>query len=174
MTIPATKSEVLSALHNWSPSIRKLVDLFPDQLTKWGIFDMADHPASTYASGCVCVAGDAAHASSPFHGAGACMGVEDALVLATALEWALSRVNHGDCGKAAAVEAAFERYNQVRQERSQWLARSSRDMGDIYMWNFPDTGRDAAKIKGEFERRSRKLWDFDVDKMVGDAGMLSQ
>lgn len=83
------------------------MDLFPEQITKWAIFDTADHPAPTYARGRVCIVGDAAHASSPLHGAGACMGVEDALALATALEVALN--HHRDPSprdRAVAVEAA--------------------------------------------------------------------
>lgn len=63
MTAPAKRDEVVSALQHWSPAIRELVDLLPEDLTKWAIFDMADNPATTYARGRVCLAGDAAHAS---------------------------------------------------------------------------------------------------------------
>lgn len=82
----------------------------------WAIFDMADNPADTYARGRVCLAGDAAHASSPFHGAGACMGVEDALVLVSVLETALSKA--GGLSKTKAVSAALQAYSTIRLERS--------------------------------------------------------
>ncbi|RMZ74830.1 hypothetical protein DV737_g5698, partial [Chaetothyriales sp. CBS 132003] len=91
LTAEVEKSEVVAAISKWGPSIRELVDKMPEKVSKWAIFDMADNPANTYARGRVCIAGDAAHASSPFHGAGACMGVEDALVLVSVLETALSR-----------------------------------------------------------------------------------
>lgn len=42
-------------------------------------------------------------------------------------------------------------------------------MGEIYEWRYPETGRDAEKIKTEFERRSKIIWDFDVEKMVNEA-----
>lgn len=169
MTAPARRDEVSSRLGNFSPSIQGLVDLFPEQITKWAIFDTADHPAPTYARGRVCIVGDAAHASSPFHGAGACMGVEDALALATALGVALKHHRvPSPLDRAEAVKAAFQAYSQVRLERSQWLVASSRDMGDIYSWRYPATGSDGGKIKDEFERRSRNLWDFDVDGMLSD------
>ncbi|KAL4745576.1 hypothetical protein BDW72DRAFT_211204 [Aspergillus terricola var. indicus] len=169
MTAPAKREEVSSRLKNWSPSIQALVDLFPEDITKWAIFDTADHPAATYAQGRVCIIGDAAHASAPFHGAGACMGVEDALALATALASALRYHPDPSPSKTAtAVEAALQAYSDVRLKRSQWLVKSSREMGDIYSWRYPETGNDGAKIKAEFEQRSRNLWDYDIDGMLSN------
>jgi salicylate hydroxylase len=158
---------MVPALRQWSPSIRELVEKMPEKVFKWAMFDMADNPADTYAHGRVCLAGDAAHASTPFHGAGACMGVEDALVLVSVLETALTKA--GGSRKADVISAAFQAYSASRMERSQWLVRSSREMGDIYQWRYPATGRDPEKIKAEIESRSRRLWDFNVGKMVQDA-----
>ena len=62
MTLEVDKSELAPRLHNWGPSFRELVEKMPEKVFKWGIFDMADHPASTYAQGRVCLVGDAAHA----------------------------------------------------------------------------------------------------------------
>ena len=170
MTAPATKEVVTKALKDWSPAVRDVVDRLPQDLIKWGIFDMEDDPAPTYAKGRVCIAGDAAHASSPFHGVGAAMGVEDALVLATTLDTAVAKIRDGTASsKAKAVTAAFEAFSAVRMERSQWLVRSSREMGDIYMWKYEPVGSDAAKCKAEFERRFKIIYDFDVNKMVAEA-----
>ncbi|KAI1412490.1 putative salicylate hydroxylase [Hypoxylon sp. FL1857] len=170
MTAPGTRDEVAHALRNWSPAVRELVGLFPEHLTKWGIFDMAEHPAPTYARGRVCIAGDAAHASSPFHGVGACMGVEDALVLATALETTMARTYDGSVSsKGTAISTAFQTYSAIRLQRSHWLVKSSREMGDIYEWRYAATAHHADKCKAEFEHRSRKIWDFNVDKMVADS-----
>lgn len=166
MTAPSTRDEILAALHGWGPHVREVVGLMPEKLIKYGVFDMADNPAPTYASGRVCLAGDAAHASSPFHGAGACMGVEDALVLGELLD----QVQHlGVSARPRALKAALQAFSAVRLERSQWLVQSSRDMGDIYEWRYPTTGKDSAKCKAEFERRARKIWDFDVDSMVAES-----
>nr|AMJ52083.1 lijD [Ascomycota sp. F53] len=167
MTLEVSKSEVTEAIGKWGPSMRELVDKMPEQVFKWAMFDMADNPAPTYAQGRVCLAGDAAHASTPFHGAGACMGVEDALVLVSVLETALK--NPRGLGKAEAVSAALQAYSAIRLERSQWLVQSSREMGDIYEWRYLGTMNDPAKIKAEIEGRSRKLWDFDVEGLVADS-----
>ncbi|KAL9619495.1 MAG: hypothetical protein Q9160_005858 [Pyrenula sp. 1 TL-2023] len=162
----STRTEVQQALQGWGPHMTELMTLLPEQLSKWAIFDMADHPAPTYASGRVCIAGDAAHASTPFHGAGAGMGVEDSLVLAELL---------ADAGAGSTQErpqriaAALRAYSDVRLGRTQWLVQSSRDMGDMYQWRYPLTGKDAVKIKAQFLERQRKLWDFDVNAMVGTA-----
>jgi salicylate hydroxylase len=167
MTLEVEKSEIIPALSKWGPGIRDLVEKLPEKVFKWAIFDMADNPADTFARGRVALVGDAAHASSPFHGAGACMGVEDALVLVSVLEKALSNTNR--LSKAQAVTAALQAYSAVRLERSQWLVSSSRDMGEIYQWRYPATGSDPAKIKAETESRSKKIWDYDVDQMVAEA-----
>ncbi|KAI1370688.1 hypothetical protein F4677DRAFT_457719 [Hypoxylon crocopeplum] len=171
MTAPGSREEVQEALADWSPAVRELVDLLPERVMKWGIFDNAEHPAPTYARGRVCIAGDAAHASSPFHGVGACMGVEDALVIATVLDMVNTRARDGSIATGSvggAVASTFRSFNAVRLERSNWMTQSSREMGDIYEWRHPATGRDAEKCKAEFERRSRIVWDFDVDKMVAE------
>jgi salicylate hydroxylase len=94
------------------------------------------------------------------------MGVEDALVLAELLE----RVATGSVSqKQRNIKAALQTYSSVRIERSQWLVKSSREMGDLYEWRLPATGENGAKCKAEFERRSKIIWDFDVDGMVAEA-----
>jgi salicylate hydroxylase len=166
MTRPGRKADIEERLAEWRPEVRALVAALPDTPTTWGIFDTADHPAPFYAQRRVCLVGDAAHASSPHHGAGAGMGVEDALALATSLGIAAKPAATTD--KAKAVEAALQAFNDVRYERSQWLVRSSRETGDIYEWMFADSGSDPVKLRSELQARQRKIWDFDVDAMVRD------
>ncbi|EAW07080.1 FAD binding domain protein, partial [Aspergillus clavatus NRRL 1] len=120
MDVPASRDEVVAAFTDWSPAVRGMIDLLPDQLTKWAIFDTYDYPAPFYALGRVCLAGDAAHASSPHHGAGAGFGVEDALVLSTLLEEAVATLRGRDTHRAAAVTASLQAYSEARHERSQW------------------------------------------------------
>ncbi|RYP44331.1 hypothetical protein DL768_009190 [Monosporascus sp. mg162] len=111
-----SKREAVAAFAGWHPTVRAIVDLFPDDkadddddsdkgrgkgkgINKWAIFDMAEHPAPYYTRGRICVAGDAAHASSPHLGSGAGFGIEDALALAAllaALDGALLPSNNND------------------------------------------------------------------------------
>lgn len=168
MTAPATRDEVVKTFASWSPTIRSITEMLPDVFDKWAIFDTYDNPAPTYIAGRVCLAGDAAHASAPHHGAGAGIGVEDALALCTLMENILKTSWTSTEARAKAVEDAFVIYNDVRRERSQWLVNSSRDVCDIYEWIHPDTGTDWEKCEAEITRRSHKLWYFDIDAMLSE------
>lgn len=172
MTAPGTREELERVVVGWGPHLVELTKLFPDNMVKWGIFDMDENPAPTYARGRVCLAGDAAHASSPFQGVGACIGVEDALVLCEALATVQAGGNSGsDDGnhthsQREAIEQALQAYSQARIDRGQWVVRSSRELGQIYQWRYGPTGRDAERSKLKLERASRTVWDYDVDKIV--------
>lgn len=161
MTAPATHEEVAKVFQNWSPAVRELIAKFPEKLIKWGIFDMADHPAPTYATGRVAIVGDAAHASTPFLGAGGAMGIEDALAMATAMQTVSEALP-----SIRSIAAALQAFSAVRLERSQWLVQSSRDMGVIFQWRDASAGDDGQKFKAEAEHRTRKISEFDVDGMV--------
>ncbi|KAG6361744.1 hypothetical protein INS49_009972 [Diaporthe citri] len=185
MTAPATRDEVESAVSALGPHVGEIAKLFPAEMVKWGIFDMYEHPAPTYARGLVCIAGDAAHASSPHQGVGACMGVEDALVLCEVLDTAQTEIalhvgdrEHKDEGQGQGkvagarrltVERALRAFSRSRKDRSQWLVSSSREMGDMYQWRLGSTGRDPDRCHSKLDQASRKLWDFSVDAMVAGA-----
>ncbi|RHZ46590.1 FAD-dependent oxidoreductase [Aspergillus thermomutatus] len=161
MVAPATHDEVAQVFKDWSPPIRALIAKFPEKLMKWGIFDMADHPAPTYARGRVAIVGDAAHASTPFLGAGGAMGIEDALAMASAMQLVSATST-----SAASIPAALQAFSAVRRERSQWLVQSSREMGVIFQWRDAAAGNDGERFRVEAEQRTHKIWDFDVDGMV--------
>ncbi|KAI0124995.1 putative salicylate hydroxylase [Xylariales sp. AK1849] len=181
MTAPATRHEIERVVAGLSPQVGEIARLFPDRMVKWGIFDMYEHPAPTFAQGLVCIAGDAAHASSPHQGVGACMGVEDAVVLCEVLDVAQTNLRvslnlSDELGaqenvtlRRLAVERALHAYSVTRKERSQWLVRSSREMGEMYQWRHGPTGRDSQRCHDKLEQASRKLWDFSVDEMIVDA-----
>ena len=167
--VPATKTECTKAFSEFSPVVRSLMDLLPETLDKWAVFDTRDRPVPSYVKGRLCLAGDAAHASSPHHGAGAGSGVEDCLALAVLLDVASKQTK---IDRPTAVCAALQVYNKVRYERSQWIMDTSRVIGEIYEFQNPECGTDHAKIAREIHDRSHKIWDYDVDAMVTDT--LSQ
>jgi len=169
MVAPATRKDVEDVFTDWNLTVRTLASLLPDQLNKWALFDTFDHPAPYYASGRTCIAGDAAHAASPHHGAGACMGVEDALCLSTVIEKALAGWREGKITRGEALSMAFKSFDTVRRERSQWLVNSSRTVCDIYQWADPTTGSDPEKCFAEIKWRSHRIWHFDYDKMLVEA-----
>lgn len=177
MTQPATPSELQGAFAEWGPTVRSIVELLTasEGMDKWAVFDHFDYPAPRYVGGKnegvkkrVCIAGDAAHASAPHHGAGAGIGVEDALALSILLEQAVGGIKSGSTSKEAALGAALQAFSNVRYERSQWLVRSSREVCETYEWINPECGKDMAKGFEDVEKRSHKIWYFDIEGMVGE------
>ena len=166
---PATREDVEKVFANWGPTVRSIARLLPDELDKWAVFDSSTFPVPCYNKNRVCIAGDAAHAAAPHHGAGAGIGVEDALCLSTLMEKAASIVQDNKASTAKALKLAFMTFNTIRRERTQWLVQSSHDVCEIYEWNHPKTGSDPEKCFEEIQRRSSKIWDFDFEDMVRES-----
>jgi salicylate hydroxylase len=163
------RKDIQTGLKNWNPALRGLIDLFPEQLPMWAVFDLWEHPVPYYHKGRICLAGDAAHASSPHHGAGAGMGMEDALCLSVLMSEVLLALKGGRLSKSVAVSTAFEVYNDVRRSRSQWLVDSSRRICDIHHsadWADPEKWTKAENYLQEVLDRTYKIWNFDFFGMA--------
>jgi salicylate hydroxylase len=163
--LPASRAEVVAAFAGFGPTARALVDLLPEKLDKWAVFDMLDAPAPAFASGPLCLAGDAAHATTPNHGGGASAGFEDVLVLAEVLVALLARPSVSTEGVADALKV----YSEMRLARDQWLVESSRRLLDIFTWKDAVRGLDKEQVGAEIEARSRHLWDYDI---VGETSVM--
>lgn len=116
----------------------------------------------TFYKGRVGIAGDAAHATSPHHGAGAGFCIEDSAVLAALLSD--ERVT-----TAKDLEAVLATFDTVRRERSQWLVQSSRFIGDAYEWRAPGVERDVEGIEREINRRNGIIANVDMEEMCGES-----
>ena len=169
MTKLATGQELVEIFKDWNPTVRTIVNLLEDSIDKWAIFNTYEHPAPTFSNDQICIAGDAAHASSPHHGAGAGFGMEDALAIATVMEEVIASLQAGKASISAALTAAFKAYDAARRERCQWLVESSREVCDTYEWAHPNCGSEPEKCLKEIEWRAHKIWYFDIDSMLRDA-----
>jgi salicylate hydroxylase len=167
-TAPAKKADAIEAFKEFGPTVRSIIDMLPDELSKWAVFDTYDNPAPTFVKGRVCITGDAAHAAAPYHGAGAGFAIEDGAVLA----WLLSAVNArliadvDTSKKAYLVEKALQTYDNIRLERAQWLVETSRYIGEMYEWQNTRVGSDHMLSAKEIDWRCRRIWDYDVDGMM--------
>lgn len=136
-----------------------------------GVFDLQEFPLAQYHLGPICAADDAAHASSPHHGAGAGMGIEDALCLCTLMVevTGTARAGEREVEWAETLAAALRIYDGMRRRRSQWLVNSSRRVCELQ--HSKDLAHPMHWVRAEtcFEEtldRTLKIWNFDARAMV--------
>jgi len=94
-----------------------------EHLIQGGIHDLP--PLEHFAHGRVLLIGDAAHATTPNMGQGACQAIEDAVLLAHYLH------NTPD------ATTAFRAFEQDRMPRTSWVVRNSRTIGGVGQWQHP-------------------------------------
>ncbi|KAK3679509.1 hypothetical protein LTR78_001070 [Recurvomyces mirabilis] len=164
LTKSTEKKHVYEDFKHFGPTVQKIIDMLEPNLDCWAIFDTGDHPMQAYNKGRVCCLGDAGHATSPHHGAGAGMCIEDTAIMAELLA---EKTVH-DAG-IKGIEAAFQAFNDCRLERTQWLVQSSRRTGDLYEWRAEHVGRDIEKIHTECKERDEKIWNVKIDDLITEA-----
>lgn len=114
--IPATNEEFAAAYADVAPHLLDLIrNIPPGALFKWGLRDR--EPLATWVRGRVAMLGDAAHPMTPFLGQGACIAIEDALVLGRAFAVSVT------------VPEALSRYEAARKTRGTNVQLWSREEG---------------------------------------------
>lgn len=113
-----SQEEVLSYFQGIHDSPRRLLSL-PKSWKRWATADR--QPTETWGRGCATLLGDAAHPLLQYMAQGACMALEDAVVL-------------GKCaaGTDGGLAAAFRRYERIRIPRTARVVLSTREMGRLY------------------------------------------
>ncbi|CVL08607.1 related to salicylate 1-monooxygenase [Fusarium proliferatum] len=157
LVLPATKEDLLRDFEGFRPSVLRILDN-TDKLDRWAIFDLGENPVPTFATGRVCIIGDAAHASSPHHGAGAGLCIEDSAVLACILA-------HDTVQRGADIEAAFSAFDRSPRERAQWVVQKSRRAGQLFERQ-TEIDSDFDKICKELEETLPTIWDYDIEEAI--------
>ena len=115
--IPATIDEFVDLYSDLYPDALELIwTISPGSLFKWGLRDR--EPLKKYTKGRIMMLGDAAHPMSPFLGQGACMAIEDAMILGRAF------------AAASTPKEAFAIYENTRKERANGVQLASRQQAD--------------------------------------------
>jgi len=111
-TLPGDVEELRDMYSDFHPEARALLDAC-SEVTKSALH--VREPMERWSAGRATLLGDAAHPMVPFMAQGACMAIEDAVVLARAL--------HG--ADLDTVPAALRRYENARMERTASIQRNS-------------------------------------------------
>src|SRR6185437_11049130 len=103
----------------WHPMVRAAIENADrDQCFRWALNNRK--PAMTWSTPRVALLGDAVHPTLPYMAQGAAMAIEDAAVLARALDL--------DCP----LPEALQRYTRHRAPRTARVVEESNEMADLY------------------------------------------
>ena len=115
-------AQMRAAFAGWCPFVTKLLEQVENPI-KWGLF--VHDPLPTWSKGNAVVIGDAAHPMVPFMAQGACMGVEDAWVLADRLTGATD------------IPAALTAFAAERLPRTTKVQKTARRNGRLFHMSNP-------------------------------------
>lgn len=118
------KAELLRLFQDWHDPIRALIDATPaSAILRNDIYDRP--PLKTWGRGRITLLGDAAHPTTPNLGQGACQALEDAVVLAKALQ------------ADADIATALRTYEARRIPRTTMIVNRSLRVGQVGQWANP-------------------------------------
>ncbi|OAL40656.1 hypothetical protein AYO20_00392 [Fonsecaea nubica] len=163
-TAVGKKEEVFEAFKGFEERVQKVIQLMPEQPSKWLINDRKPLDQWVYLRGKVVLLGDAAHAMTPHQGAGAGQAIEDGYILGRVLQdyfRSSSPANNN-------LEAWASVYQDVRLPRAQKVQRTSRDAVEVYQAQ-ADIMKDlpfdqcVPEIHKRVIDRMRWVWTDDID-----------
>ncbi|KAA8646020.1 uncharacterized protein ATNIH1004_007442 [Aspergillus tanneri] len=156
-TKSVNKETVRKDFVGWGEIPGKVIELL-QKPTMWAILD--HFPAPYYYAGNIAMMGDAAHATSPFQGAGAGQAIEDALVLSTLFQQVTTQ---------GQIKPALAAYDRVRRLRTQKVVATSRDTLNLFCFNDGYVNGDEQRWKETWEGRMDWLWGIDLLKQNEEA-----
>ncbi len=110
--------DLKTEFEHFAPIVQTVIsNTTPEEILFNEIWDLK--PIPQWYRGNVCLMGDAAHATTPNLGQGACQAIESALVLGNALK------------EEQSVTAAFEKYQGIRKEKANYVTNTSWRFGKI-------------------------------------------
>jgi salicylate hydroxylase len=159
-TTPGTVEAALAEFDGWHPMVRTLIARSAPPF-KWALYDR--EPLERWVDGRVALLGDAAHAMLPYHAQGAAQSIEDAWVLARALEL-------GPDDPAAALR----RYEDLRRPRTRQVQEASRAAERLFHLADPDAvaarnarfARAQARMGDGFPPGQEWLFAYDAERAV--------
>jgi 2-polyprenyl-6-methoxyphenol hydroxylase-like FAD-dependent oxidoreductase len=118
------KAAVLEVVRGWKTPVPDIIEATDEaKIIRNDIADRA--PSDRWGDRRVTLLGDAIHSTTPNLGQGACMAIEDGVVLAQALKGALGPDGEG-------VEAGLRAYEDSRRERTRFVTHTSHRLGFLF------------------------------------------
>lgn len=112
--------ELLKYFGDYHAPVPELIESAGDDMLWGNIIDLP--PQERFAYGRILLAGDAAHATTPNMGQGACQAIEDAAVLYSVLQ------------QTEEIETAFREFEKRRLPRTRKIVEGSWRLGKIAQW----------------------------------------
>lgn len=141
-------SELDSDYAGWHPMVRAVVEAADrDQCFRWALNSRV--PATIWSTRRVSMLGDAVHSTLPYMAQGAAMAIEDAALLARALELDLP------------LEQRLRVYEQHRAPRTRRVVEESTEMGQLYQIDNADAMRQAFHDRNIAKSRNEWLYPYD-------------
>ncbi|KAK7999663.1 FAD/NAD(P)-binding domain-containing protein [Apiospora arundinis] len=137
---PVTRQVLEGALpESWyeGPVAKGMVELILDQEDPKGYAQWEHKSTPTYANNRVCIIGDAAHATSPWQGAGAGLVIEDAFILGHLI---------GNISSIGEINAAFGAFDAIRRPRCQRVIDAGRETGRLFCGQHETAGLDPERL----------------------------
>lgn len=159
---PLTREFLESALGPWldGPIAKSIIDVTLDQPDPQRYSEWEHKVTPTYVNGRVCIAGDAAHAMTPWQAAGAGQAMEDAMILGALF---------GKVKDSGDINAALRSYDAVRRPRCQRVIDSSRGTGIICCGREEGVGLDPKKLLEALKDRWGFIMGLDLDEYKDEA-----
>ncbi|KAI7686817.1 hypothetical protein KC322_g12627 [Hortaea werneckii] len=160
-----SKQDVLSDFDGFDEPAQQVLNLLPDEPSKWKLNDREPLNRWHYMDGKVILLGDAANAMLPHLGAGAGQAMESGWILGRALSEHLSGTTHASF---TSLERSAQLYQDVRLPRAQKAQRTSRAAGDTYEMQAEDmldkSYEECIPMMAERTRERMKwVWEEDLE-----------
>ena len=113
--------EIADFFYDFDPLVLQLIEATThENIICNAITDLA--PIPKWYTDHLCLIGDAAHATTPNMGQGACQAIEDAYIIGKLLD------NHQD------FNTVFEKFQMIRRKKVDYIVHTSRTIGEVSQW----------------------------------------
>lgn len=164
--ITCDRKEVETEFSDFDNVVHKIISLLPEKPSKWLLNDRDPITDWTFLDGKVVLLGDSAHPVLPHQSAGAGQAIESAYIIAKAVTEYLDRRAQGKTSPK--LQRWTRLYQDIRQPRTQYIQKSSRETGLYYHLQVPEMegksiDQSLQLVARRMETCLERIWLEDID-----------